>query len=158
MLLALSPTENLTLKVMTGLKKERIVLSKLYCVVMIGLVSPTLQSCSESESATSNVQYLVTNKSTDKINRLTVFIESGEALSSKIVDSVFLTNIPENLAVRLTYDINKNPAATGIYRLVAIGSKKKWNKTFGKFSGKNDADADHSYNLEIKEDSVIVIP
>ena len=144
---------------MIGLKKKANYLSNLYYYsISITFLSLMLLSCSESESASSNIQYLVINKSTDKINRLTVFIENGDILTSKAVDSVFLTNIPENLAVRLTYDINKNPAANGIYRLVALGSRKKWITTFGKFSGKNDEDPDHIYNLEIREDSVLVIP
>lgn len=132
------------------------ILPKLYCLVTLSFIFTVLQSCNESETAVSDVQYLVTNKSTDKISRLTVFVESGDSSSSSIIDSVFITNIPENLAVRLTYDINKNPASTGFYRLVAIGSKKKWNRTFGKFSSKNDQDTDHIYNLEIKEDSVVI--
>ena len=144
---------------MIGLKKKSNYLSNLYYYsISITFLSLMLLSCSESESASSNIQYLVINKSTDKINRLTVFIENGDILTSKAVDSVFLTNIPENLAVRLTYDINKNPAANGIYRLVALGSRKKWITTFGKFNGKNDEDPDHIYNLEIREDSVLVIP
>ncbi|MCF2443038.1 hypothetical protein L0657_03640 [Dyadobacter sp. CY345] len=133
------------------------ILPKLYCLFTLLFIFTVSQSCSETEPAVADVQYLVTNKSTDKISRLTVFIVNGDTSSSTIVDSVFLTNIPENLAVRLTYDITKNSAANGMYRLVAIGSRKKWDRTFGKFSSSKDEDSDHIYNLEIKEDSVVVV-
>ena len=103
------------------------------------------------------VQYFITNKSNSKINRLTILLEEKNAATPKAVDSVFITNIPENLPVRLTYDINKN-SSSGNYRLVALGNTKVWNNTFGNFIGKEDTDADHLYNLEILEDTVIVTP
>lgn len=116
-----------------------------------------LSACSDSAPSSSMVQFLVTNKSTAKINRLTVFLEEKDTIRTRLIDSVFITNIPDNLPIRLTYDINKN-SLTGNYRLVALGSAKKWNVNFGKFSGKLDSDPDHLYNLEILEDTVAVIP
>jgi hypothetical protein len=117
-----------------------------------------LSGCSDSSpSSSSMVQYLITNNSNSKINRLTILLEEQNAGTSKLVDSVFITNIPENLPIRLTYDINKN-SATGSYRLIARGNTKVWNNTFGNFTGKTDSDSDHIYNLEILDDSVIVIP
>jgi hypothetical protein len=118
-----------------------------------------LSGCNDSSSSPSPsmVQYFITNKSNSKINRLTILLEEKNAATSKAVDSVFITNIPENLPVRLTYDINKN-SSSGNYRLVALGNTKIWNNTFGNFIGKEDTDADHLYNLEILEDTVIIIP
>jgi hypothetical protein len=118
-----------------------------------------LSGCSDSSSSPSPsmVQYFITNKSNSKINRLTILLEEKSAGTSKSVDSVFITNIPENLPVRLTYDINKN-SSNGYYRLIAQGNIKVWNNTFGNFIGKTDHDSDHLYNLEILEDTVIVIP
>lgn len=116
-----------------------------------------LSACSDSAPSSAMVKFLVTNKSTTKINRLTVFLEEKDTTRNRFVDSVFITNIPDNLPIILTYDINKN-SSTGSYRLVALGTLKKWNLNFGKFSGKMDSDSDHLYNLEIREDSVTVIP
>ncbi|TKT91580.1 hypothetical protein [Dyadobacter frigoris] len=116
-----------------------------------------LSACSDSAPSSSMVQFLVTNKSTKKINRLTIFLEEKDTTKTRLVDSVFITNIPDNLPIRLTYDINKN-SSTGNYKLVALGTVKKWNIDFGKFSEKTDTDSDHLYNLEILEDSVSVIP
>lgn len=118
-----------------------------------------LSGCSDSSSSPSpsTIQYFITNKSNSKINRLTILLEAKSAATSKAVDSVVITNIPENLPVRLTYDINKN-SSTGNYRLIALGNTKVWNNTFGNFTGKTDHDSDHLYNLEILEDTVIVTP
>lgn len=116
-----------------------------------------LLSCSDSAPATSNVQYLITNRSTRKINRLTVFLQQKDTTTIRLIDSVFITNIPDNLPIRLTYDIAKN-SAIGNYRLVAISASKKWTIPFGSFSAKTDNDPDHLYNLEIQEGSVVVIP
>ena len=116
-----------------------------------------LSACSDSAPSSSMVQFLVTNKSTSKINRLTVFLEEKDTTRTRLVDSVFITNIPDNLPIRLTYDINKN-SSIGNYRLVALGRVKKWSVDFGKFSAKSDSDPDHLYNLEILEDTVAVIP
>ena len=115
-----------------------------------------LSSCSDSAPETAMVQFLVTNKSTTKINRLTVFLEEKDSTKTRVIDSVFITNIPDNLPIRLTYDINKN-SLNGNYRIVALGSLKKWSSVFGKFSGKTDSDSDHLYNINILEDSVAVI-
>ncbi len=137
-------------------KKEAGNMRLFLCVAVLISFVPLLTACSDSEPAASMVQYFVTNKSSDKINRLTVFLETKGAGGTSLTDSVFITNLPENLAVRLTYDINNNTSASGTYRLVALGNKKKWSNTFGKFSGKTDSDPDHTYHLEIQEDSVIV--
>lgn len=116
-----------------------------------------LSACSDSAPSSSMVQFLVTNKSTKKINRLTVFLEEKDTTKTRLVDSVSITNIPDNLPIRLTYEINNN-SSIGNYKLVALSTVKKWNINFGKFSGKTDSDPDHLYNLEILEDSVAVIP
>ncbi|WP_159470797.1 hypothetical protein [Dyadobacter sp. 3J3] len=115
-----------------------------------------LSACSDSAPSNTTVQFLVTNKSTTKINRLTVFLQEEDTTRTRLIDSVFITNIPDNLPIRLTYDIDKN-SSKGSYKLIALGTLKKWNINFGKFSGKIDADSDHLYNLEILEDSVAVI-
>lgn len=116
-----------------------------------------LSACSDSAPSSSVVQFLVTNKSTMQINRLTIFFEEKDANKTRFIDSVFIRNIPDNLAVQLTYDMNKI-SSSGNYKLVALGAVKKWSLDFGKFSGKIDSDTDHLYNLEILEDSVAVIP
>lgn len=131
--------------------------SLLLFAALISSVS-LITACSDSEPAASMVQYFVTNRSSDKINRLTVFLETKGAGGTSLTDSVFITNLPENLAVRLTYDINNNTSASGTYRLVALGNKKKWSNTFGKFTGNTDNDPDHIYHLEIQEDSIVVTP
>lgn len=100
---------------------------------------------------------MVTNKSTTKINRLTIFLEKKDSLSSQLIDSVYVTNIPDNLLIRLTYDMNKS-ASNGTYRILALGDQKQWEESFGSFSEKKDHDSDHIYYLEIQEDSVAVIP
>lgn len=116
-----------------------------------------LSACSDSAPSSSMVQFLVTNKSTTKINRLTVFFEDSDTTKARFIDSVFIRNIPDNLQVQLTYDMNKI-SSNGNYKLVALGAAKNWSIDFGKFSGKIDSDPDHLYNLEILEDSVMVIP
>jgi len=143
---------------MTSINQKKGIFSKTYYLISITFVSLVMQSCSETSPAASGVQFLVTNKSADKVSRLTILVESGDSLPRMAFDSAYLTNIPENLAVRLTYDISKNVAEKGMYRLVATGSGKRWNQSFGKFNGKTDEDPDHSYNLEIRGDSVMVIP
>lgn len=116
-----------------------------------------LSACSDSAPSSSMVQFLVTNKSTTKINRLTVFFEENNTTKNRYIDSVFIRNIPDNLQVQLTYDMNKISSA-GTYKLVALGTARNWNLDFGKFSGKIDSDPDHVYILEILKDSVAVIP
>jgi hypothetical protein len=113
--------------------------------------------CDEATPSTSMVRYMVTNRSANRINRLTIVLEENDAPRPRPVDSTFITNIPENLPIRLTYDISKS-AWNGNYRLIASGNKKIWTTRFGKFTPKQDHDPDHLYNLEIMEDSVVLIP
>lgn len=129
----------------------------LYFTVVMSFVM-LLTACSDPAPADSMVQYFVTNKSSAKIDRLTIFLETQENGSPRLTDSVYITNLPENLSVRLTYDLNKNTSANGIYKLIALSNDKNLSNTFGTFSGKTDGAPDHTYHLEILKDSIVVIP